>query len=296
MLHTNWEIRRYTGAKYEYSYRHIAEMNEEATRLYCASLLQRYALERNKPLATEQWIARTYISVKYLLAASLMLSSAEYASARNLQIVEPYLLYYALFSCSRALVLTIPEQLWSEGAILHDLTHLKALNVVADTLRYVSREAAERYRDLCQRALATRELFSYKFPASGLTGQMTAIAPHIADVTDMCEFIAEAAQMNSECLQTSFRNLPEVGLPNDSPALRTFFEYEHKSLDILISDDEDYYRLWQFARHSNKPLSLHITARPGLVEDFFGAWTPKVKGVDQYDPDKMNWRVIFEFS
>lgn len=296
MSRTNWEIRRFTGAEYEYDYRHIREMNEDLTQQYCSSLLQRFALERKAPHATEQWIARTYISVKYLLAASLMLSSAEYALTRNLRIVEPYLLYYALFNSSRALMLMIPEQLWNDGAILYDVTHTKALNVVSDTLRYLSREAAHRYSDVCQKALASREMFSYKFPASGLNGQMAAIVPSIEDVTNMCGFIAETAQINSECLQTSFSNLPESELPNNSAAFRKFFEYEHKSLDVPINDHEDLYRLCQLARHSSKPVSLHLTARPGLVEDFLGAWTPKNEGFDQYDPDATDWRVIFDFS
>jgi hypothetical protein len=118
-------MRRYTGAEYEYDYRHIREMNEESTRQYCSSLLQRFALQRNVPHAAEQWIARTYIAVKYLLAASLMLSFAEYALTRNLRIVEPYLLYFALFNSSRALMLMIPEQAWNDGAILSDVTHTK---------------------------------------------------------------------------------------------------------------------------------------------------------------------------
>lgn len=296
MHHESWTVSKYSGADYEYDYRQISDSSEESVRLYCNSLLQRFGAERNRPEAAEQWIARTYLSVKYLLSATLMLSAADYALSRNLRIVEPYLLYYALFSSSRALVLMIPEQPWNDGAILDQITHTKAQNVVADRLRYLSPNLAQQYKELSQRALASREMFSYKFPGSGLTGQMAAVIPQIADVIEACEIVAEVAQINSECLQTSFKSLPETKLPNDSKALRTFFEYEHKSLDILISDDEDYYRLWQFARHSSRPMSLHLTARPGLVEDFFGAWSAETSSVDQFDPDKSNWRLIFDFS
>jgi len=41
---------------------------------------------------------RAYVAVKYLLAASLNLVSAEFAAKHNLKIVQPFLLYYALFN------------------------------------------------------------------------------------------------------------------------------------------------------------------------------------------------------
>jgi hypothetical protein len=228
-----------------------------------------------------------------------MLSSAEFATARNLRIVEPYLLYYALFNSSRALFLMIPEQSWNDGGILDDPTHLKVQNVVCDYLRHLSPDVADRYQEISRRALATREMFSYKFPAEGLRGPFASIIPELDDVTEICQFVAEAAELHSECLQSAFRNLPEVELPNASEPLARFMEYEHKSLDTLIIDNEDWYRLWQFTRHSDKPISLHLTARPGLVEDFFGAWRSDGKSVgniDQYDADRTDWRIIFDFT
>jgi hypothetical protein len=293
------EVSKHTGAEYEYDYQQIDEISEDTIVKYCASLRQRFAIQREAPEAAEQWIARTYISVKYLLAASLMLSSAEFASARSLRIVEPYLLYYALFNSSRALLLMIPEQLWNDGGILDDPTHSKVQNVVYDYMRYLSGDVADRYREISGRALATREMFSYKFPAQGLRGSFASIVPELGDVTALCQFVAEMAELHSECLQSSFRTLPDVELPNASEALRRFLQYEHKSLNIAVVDDEDWYRLWQFARHSNKPLSLHLTARPGLVEDFFGAWGPDEESggkVDQYDADSTDWRIIFHFA
>lgn len=293
------EICKYTGADYEYDYQQLGELKEDIIAKYCSSLRQRFTAQREAPEAAEQWIARTYISVKYLLAASLMLSSTEFASARNLRIVEPYLLYYALFNSSRALFLMIPEQVWNAGGILDDPTHLKVQNVVYDYMRYLSTEVADQYKDISGRALATRETFSYKFPAQGLHGAFASIVPALDDVTRLCQFAAEMAELHSECLQTSFRNLPDVELPNASQALRRFLEYEHRSLDQSVIDYDDWYRLWQFARHSNKPLSLHLTARPGLVEDFFGAWIPNEdtgEKIDQYSADNTDWRIIFDFS
>ena len=213
--------------------------------------------------------------MKYLLAASLMVSSAEFASDRNLRIVEPYLLYYAIFNCSRTLLLMLPEQQWKEGEILESVTHSKAQNVIGDYLRLLSPAVAERYRDINQRALTTREMLSYRFPAQGLRGFLGSLVPSPHDVIDVCQFLAEAAQLHSECAQTVFKDVPSDPGFDKRAALRKFFEHEHKLLDAPLHDDEDWYRLWQFTRHSSVPWSLHLTARPGLVEDFFGAWVPE---------------------
>jgi hypothetical protein len=102
MSNSKVEMSKHTGADYEYDYQQLGEISEDTIAAYCASLRQRFDTQREAPEAAEQWIARTYIAVKYLLSASVMLSSAEFASARNLRIVEPYLLYYALFNSSRA--------------------------------------------------------------------------------------------------------------------------------------------------------------------------------------------------
>jgi hypothetical protein len=76
-------------------------------------------------------------------------------------------------------------------------------------------------------------------------------------------------------------------------------------LDDTIRDSDDYSRFRQYLRSTDRPLSLHLTARPGLVEDFFGQWCPKDEETTQdqqasdkiaeYDPDDHYWRIIFDF-
>ena len=293
------EISKYTGADYEYDYRQLHKMDEVAIAEYAASLQRRLNGIELTPANAEQWIVRTYASVKYLLAASLMLDSAGFAAARNLKIVVPYLLYYGIFNVSRSVFMMLPEQTWNGGRILDEVTHKKVQNVVADTLRYFSASLAHRYRDTYARAIATREMFSYKFPALGLTGHLKEVVPDLNEVIDICEFLADAAQFHSECIQRRFASLPDEKLPIQSETLKRFFKYEHKSLEVPFADKEDWYRLWQFGKHSNRPWSLHLTARPGLVEDFFGAWSPSDEEGprdDQYDPDESDPRLIFDFA
>jgi hypothetical protein len=293
------EVSRYTGADYEYDYLQINRLDEQVIEKYCNSLRQRLRTVPRTTQEAEIWVARTYIAVKYLLSASLMLSSEEFAAERNLRIVEPYLLYYALFNASRAFLLMLPEQAWKDGRILEDVTHQKAQNVVADQLRYLSPEMAQKFLEINRRAMATREMLSYRFPALGLKGHLAKVAPDDGDVLDVCQFLADAAQLHSECIQVAFSTMPRCALSNTSETLKRFFEYEHKFIEKPFHDSDDWYRLWQFTRHSDRPLSLHLTGRPGLVEDFFGAWTPdenKQSNHEQYDPDNTEMRMIFDFN
>jgi len=225
-----------------------------------------------------------------------MLSSANYAGGKGLRIVEPYLLYYALFNTSRALVLLVPEQQWQDGKLLEESTHEKVRNVTADHLRYLSKEMADEYQDLAQRALVVRELFSYRFPATGLKNEIEKLLPDYEDIVFVCRYVAEVAQLYSECLEKVFSNLGRPTRDFSETALRRVFEYEHKLLgDFLLHDSDDYHRLGGALTSFGRPISLALTAKEGLVEDFFAAWDFSKFGVDSYRPDLSEWGLIFPF-
>lgn len=94
------------------------------------SLRQPFAdIAKNLDITTNtQWIVRTYLASKMILASSVMLTSAEYAESKNLRIVNPYLMYYPLLSCARAVVFTNPYQEWSDDLIA--MNHSKTINKV----------------------------------------------------------------------------------------------------------------------------------------------------------------------
>jgi len=291
------EICKHTGADYEYDYHQLYGVPENVLEQFCKSLRSRFRIQSAIPESREEWIARSDIAVKYLLATSVMLTSAEYVSEHNVRMAEPYLLYYGLFNTSRALFLMIPEHPWKDGQILKEVTHTKIQNVITDLLRRVSQPVSEQYLKISRRALATREALSYSFPAQGLKGALSSIAVDLQETVDICQFIAEVAQASSECLEAEFSKLPEIDWSDHSEALSKFYFYELRTLDEQLIDDEDYYRLGQFIRHSSKPWSLHKTGREGLVEDFFGAWFSETQeqNPDAYNPDD-NWRIIFDFQ
>jgi hypothetical protein len=290
------EIAPLSGAEYEYDYQQLNRLDRDTIARYCGSLRQRLAAIARQSSATEEWVARGYLSVKFILASTLMLSSAEFAVEKNLRMAEPYLAYYALFNVSRAFVLMNPDHSWDDGDLAYETTHTKLLNITQDYLGRLSPKHAEQYRAISQRALRSRELFSYIFPASGPSNSSQSSPPDIKDVIDVCQAVAELAQLNSECVESAFRKLPPVRLDKDSITLRRLYEYEHRGGGPSFRDSEDWYRLWQIERHTQRPHALHAMARPGLVEDFFGAWiSDDEMRTDAFDPDASDWTMIFDF-
>jgi hypothetical protein len=289
-------IAPFTGAEYEYDYQQLNRLKRDNIALYCGALRQRLAPVARTNGAIEEWVARAYLSIKFILASTLMLSSAEFAARKNLRVVAPYLLYYAVFNASRSFVLMIPEHAWEDGALASEITHTKVLNVTHDYFRRLSPDIAFRYQSISQRALKTRELFSYSFPALGFSSSLESTPPPLEEVIEVCQAAAELAQLHSECVQSAFRRVSPVTLDKTSKTLRKLYEYEHRSAGSSFADSEDWYRLWQIERHVDRPLSLHVMAREGLVEDFFGAWTAEAANNEQgFDSDKTDWRLIFDF-
>jgi hypothetical protein len=198
----------------------------------------------------------------------------------------------------------IPEQDWQDGQ-LFEATHQKVRNLAADQLRYLSNGRATEYRELVHRALVSRELFSYRFPASGLKGEIATLLPDFDHTVAMCRHIAEVAQLHSECLEAAFSRLGQPYGDFSEDALRGVFEYESEQLGRVLFDRDDYFRLGSALTRLGRPVSLSLTATEGLVEDFFGAWDSSKdapegededrQAEDRYFPDVTEWDLIFPF-
>ena len=280
-----------TNASTEFPYESLSTLKETLVKSYCDGLRRRFQKRTKLANANEEWFFRTYVGVKLILSSTVMLSSARYAVKKGLRVVEPYLLYYALLNTSRALVLMIPEQEWRDGE-LFEATHQKVRNVTEDQLRHLSRHKAAEYRDLVRRALVSRELFSYRFPATGLKGEIATLLPDFDHTVAMCRHIAEVAQLHSECLEAAFSKLGRPSGHFSEDALRGVFEYESEDLGRLLFDRDDYIRLGSALTHAGRPVSLSLTATEGLVEDFFGAWDFS-DDEDHYRPEITEWDLIF---
>jgi hypothetical protein len=286
-------LKHLTGCDSGFNFEIVSVFGDKVLADYCTSLRMRFRRQRSLPQCREEWLVRIYVSLKMILSATVMLSSATYAISKNLQIVVPYLLYYALFNTSRALVFLVPEQRWNDGRLLDAMTHTKTLSVAGAQLAQVSRKSSEQYSLIFQRAQVARDFLSYRFPAKGLRGELESYAPNIGEVLDICRLVCEFAQLNSECLESEFADLDPPNNFAEAP-LQRFFEYQHRF--GFVHDDDDYYRLGRTLNKLARPISIRSTATEGLVEDFFGAWDNSIIGADTYGSDNFDWSMIFPFS
>jgi hypothetical protein len=256
--------------------------NVESLRKEFARLTKNWTEELNS-----QWVARDYIAVKMILSSSVLLSSVEFANEKNLRIVEPYLTYYSLLNCSRAVVLTSPFIEWNNGEIF-SMTHQKTINVVGDLISKYNKETGKATKKFIDWAREYREIFSYKFPAKGLTEHHLALE----DTIDVCRLLCEIAQLQSKVLENSITKNIKTEYDLDWNILSVGYSYGEKNFKFI--DREDGYRLDYITRKQKRPYSLHLTMTEGMVEDFFGSWYPEDDtNLDEvFNPDA-NWQIIF---
>jgi hypothetical protein len=223
-----------------------------------------------------------------MIAATVMFSSLKYAHAKGLRIVEPYLSYYALLNTTRALMFCVPHANWNRGELL-SANHSKIMNVTTEHLRAIDGDLATRHANLWNKTRMARELFSYRFPAMGLRGEIRDVMPKWGDVLTHARVVSEIAQVNSECLEGACgcRKLPLddpaiVEDENIDALLRAFYSYEHKTSSI--TDDDDYYRLGRIINKGHSPQNIFHLATDGLIEDAFSSWDFATSGMD-YSPE-----------
>ncbi|PIC62616.1 hypothetical protein CSV79_16125 [Sporosarcina sp. P13] len=155
----------------------------------------------NKVLTNEinsKWIIRNYLSSKMILSATVMVTSLEYAIEKNLKMTIPYLSYYAVITCCRSFLYTIPYNEWTSNEDFLKMSHSKIINLTNDYLNHLDSEFASETKAMINGLKEWRELFSYKFPSSGigLTEEYG-----LDEVIDTCTTLCELAQLSSEQIQ-----------------------------------------------------------------------------------------------
>jgi len=234
-----------------------------------------------------QWTIRDFIAIKMILSSTILLSSVEHAKKVNLKIVEPYLLYYSLLNCARAVILTSPFVEWGEDD-LFTMTHSKTINLLGDIVAKYNKTKGIEIKKLIDWAREYREIFSYKFPANGLTNHNLSSL----EVIENCAFMCEIAQLQSKVLENSICKNVKGEFNFD----QSFFEvgYIYGNDNFQFIDEEDWYRLSYISRKQKRPYSIHSTMTEGMVEDFIGAWCSEdeVESELIYNPD-LNWQIIF---
>lgn len=220
------------------------------------------------------------------MSSSVMLTSLEYCMSQNVRVTEPYLVYYSILNCSRAVLFTNPIIDWNSGEII-EATHAKIINTTSDLIGQFNKTFGSKFKDIITRAREYRELFSYKFPANGINDFNVSYDEAVSIST----FLSELAQFQSVILEKQNFKKNKIETSIDKSIIKKGYIYKGDTYEFL--DDEDWYRLDYIHRKQPYPVSLFFTLTEGMVEDFFGAWYPKDDEIDgKYNPDD-NWNIIF---
>lgn len=287
------DIETLSGSEFAYDYREIPELCEHKNiEAYCATTRQKFgqiARGFDDNLYT-QWVARSYLALKYILGATMLAASAQHSEAQNLKVTLPYLKYYTLLNCSRAFLLMSPDHVWKCEASI-EATHSNIINSTANELRKIDKDAEQKWGHVLRTAQHQREMFSYRFPATGpflFREDLLAVSA----VESLARFLTELAQLNSACLEAAVRKKakgPYTLLESDD----TWSTMKYAFGGQELVDDDDHYRMGKFARKISMPIPLTVIASHGLLEDFFGAWCAEESSNGLFDPDD-HWTLLLD--
>lgn len=280
----------HTGSAYAYDYVQLPlAVTEEQVAAYCADVRKRFAAIAKgfTDIDNSRWVLRHYLALKYVINASIMVGAAEYSAERNLGMSVPYLNYYTLLNVCRSFLWTAADGL-PVGDEADTLKHDRILNTTANLMRRLDPKAEQRWGEPLRRAREHRNLFSYRFPSSGL-GFLGAAAQTPQEVGDLARLIAELSMLHSECLDGAL----------DRHAAASFIPLHLKAYDwasifaigeAATKDHVD--REWMFKTTGGRATTLQAIAADGLIEDLYGAWTPEDDTRGDYNPDDYMYHLL----
>lgn len=249
-----------------------------------------------------EWVFRSYYATKMIMSATLLLNNADYCISKNIMVPVPYLLYYAAFTSARGFIYASPFTAENDLDKLVNASHQKVLNIVSDLIKkHVDREIGNKTEMFLNYLRDQRELFSYKFPASGITDKID-----FEGTVDICGLLAELTELSSYKIQEVFEkkfindsacetNTEPNWMSFNEDLIKKSYTYESKGTieEHPRIDYEDLYRIDYIQRKVKYPTSVLFTMREGMTEDFFGSWcsSDNADG-DNFNPD-LNWNRIF---
>jgi hypothetical protein len=199
------EIVSLTGLKTRYNYKELTKIPDQSLRSYAIKTRELFG-----PIAKSfdddknaEWLIRSYLALKYVLAGTVLGTSASHAESENLKVSLPYLNYYTMLNCARAFIFTLPCVDWRNEKSI-EMTHQNIINTTGDKLRRIDEDVSKAIKSRLLEGQQQRELFSYRFPASGLRifGENLL---SVWDAIDTARLLAELAQFNLSCLESAVR-------------------------------------------------------------------------------------------
>jgi len=259
---------QFSGRDWYYNYRELFSIGNENKFIKATNSIAKEYSVLTKEWSSEinsEWTARTYLSTKMILNATVLLQQRDFASESNLRVAIPYLEYYAILSLLRGIVFMLPRESWENGKLI-EISHAKAINLVCDWIAKLDKTKSQEIKDFCHQLKAQRELISYKAPASGDTNLGSNY-----DIVYYATLLAEVAQYNSELLEASVKK-------NTLKKNHVFLSIHKEQVchieieGFQFFDQEDSYRLSYIRRKQPYPFNLQLFMTEGQVEDFIGAW------------------------
>lgn len=275
------------------------EFTESEIKYYQEWIYSRFHSICNKKMNSElnsEWIVRHYLATKMILSATVMLSSLDYCIEHNVKISVPYLSYYAVLTCCRAVVFTLPDVKWNNNSFL-EMNHSKIRSEIKNCVMKLNQNYANKIYAEINSYKNYRELFSYKFPALGIRNSLEGKFTYDKTVK-LCIMLCELAQLNSKeieryVIKNCLEDIDDWKTLDIEYLKHCFcYELDDDSMEVII-DDDDWYRIDYIRRKQPFPVSIYYTMSEGMVEDFFGSWRSANEEDDTlYNPD-IDWNIIF---
>ena len=203
---------------------------------------------------------------------NLLQHSLEFAREKNLKITIPYLIYYSLLTASRSLIYTSTNDDYSLEKVR---THENIINTTADIIAKISKDESIAYKTTINTAKENRELFSYKFPASGLR----LINDNSDKVSKQIDLVRELAILNSQILDVKLNKIKDKSVFDiDSSCDHHLEMFNDKT------DSDDSYNFDYIKRKRKRTFPLNFIISEGIEEDLSLPWESDEEDDDLFVP------------
>lgn len=264
---TNDKIAKYSHSSYEETeIVELYKLNENNIKKYCEWVHNNY-----QPIVKEwdanintYWTSKYYIAVKFIFMSKLLFKSYEYAKEKNLKVVIPYLIYYSFLTASRSLIMTSP--IYKNDINKKEMTHNCIIATTADIIAKLDKESSKNYIKIIETAKSYRELYSYRFPASGLN----LFLDKSSDIISQIKLIKELAILNSQILDVQLSKIKNIDIFKINE-IDKVCKFSIKN-DSDIFDEQDYYNMRYISKKIKRPYPLTRMFSEGMEEDFASSW------------------------
>lgn len=184
------------------------------------------------------------------------------------------------------------------------MNHKKILNTVGDCVRKLNIAYGNEILSTLLKYRNYRELFSYKFPGSGIDlVRDFGDEFEYADTVQLCKVLCEIAQLNSEQVERyiekhCLRNIDEWGNFEGKYILQCCIYKHVAQTGLYMIDEEDDCALTYIMEHHPFPVSLYSNLPKWEIRNLFAAWESEEVSYNQdqdiYHPSHEQ-NVIFQF-